>query len=195
MAIMWRVTARWTGGRIGTGFTNFFFTKGTGTSQQAVDSAAAFIKDSYGGVSAPYLPQGVSISWPNGIDEVESTTGVLLVTTSVAAPTTLAGGSNSAYASPAGACVSWLTGAVVDGRHVRGRTFLVPAASEGLQSDGTLSTGFVNAISTAATTFIAAAPEFLVWHRPESVAVADGSAHPVVAFRLTDQSAVLTSRR
>jgi len=194
MALIWRVTARWTGGNIGTGFTNLFFTEGVGTAQQAVDAVKAFFTGSYG-VTGNDLPSGITIAFPSGVDVVEDATGVLTVTVPVTAPSALTGGDSGSYAAPAGACVSWLTGAVVNGRHVRGRTFLVPLGGDQYQNDGTLASTIISNVNAAAAALISAAPELVVWSRPESAAAGGGSSHPVVAHRLNDFVSVLRSRR
>lgn len=194
MAIIWRVTTRWSGGAIGTGFTNMFFTGGVGTEQAAADATRAFFAGCYGG-SGTDLPSGISLTFPSGVDLVEETTGVLTTTTSVTAPSSITGAGSGTYAAPAGACVSWLTGGVIDGRHVRGRTFVVPLLSSGFQSNGTIADALVTNISQAAAALIAAAPELTIWHRPASIAAGGGASFPAVAFRLNDKVAMLTSRR
>ena len=118
-----------------------------------------------------------------------------MTTLPVTAPLPVTGVDTGVYAAVAGACVTWLTQGVLAGKRVRGRTFLVPMGAGGLQNDGTLSTAEVSAINTAASNLIAAAPEFTIWRRPTSKAAADGSSHPVLAFRVQDKTAFLTSRR
>jgi hypothetical protein len=194
MVNIWRVTATWGGGKIGTGYTNLFFTGGIGTVQQAADSARAFLQTAYSS-AAGFLPSGISISFASGVDEVDPANGELVTTLPITAPITITGGDTGVYAAVAGACVTWLTQGVITGKRVRGRTFLVPMGAGGLQNDGTLSTAGQTAIQNAANTLIAAAPEFCIWRRPTSKAANNGSSHAVLAFRVQDKTAFLTSRR
>jgi len=191
---IWRVTATWSGGKIGTGFTNMFFTGGIATVQQAADAARAFLQTAYSS-GAGFLPLGINIAFAAGVDEIDEQTGELVTTLPVTAPLPVTGVDTGVYAAVAGACVTWLTQGVLAGKRVRGRTFLVPMGAGGLQNDGTLSTAEVSAINTAASNLIAAAPEFTIWRRPTSKAAANGSSHPVLAFRVQDKTAFLTSRR
>lgn len=193
MALMWRVTARWTGGQIGTGFTNLFFNDGISTPQAAADACRKLLSDALNiGAS---LPTGVTISFPSAVDVIEPTTGVLVVSTSITAPATITGTATTDYASVAGCCINWVTSGIVAGHRVGGRTFLVPLASAAFDNDGTMDTSFLANLATATATFIAAAPEFVVWHRPASVAAGGGSTHVVLAAKVNDRPSILTSRR
>lgn len=193
MALMWRVTARWTGGQIGTGFTNLFFNDGVSTPQAAADAARKLLNDALNlGAS---LPTGVTISWPSAVDVIEPTTGVLVVSTSITPPLTIVGSATTDYASVAGVCINWVTSGIVAGHRVGGRTFLVPLASAAFDNDGTIDTSFLSNLATSASTFLAAAPEFVVWHRPDSIAGGGGSTHIVLAAKINDKPSILTSRR
>lgn len=194
MPDIWKVTAQWTGGAIGSGFTNFYFQAGTSTAQAASDSARAFLFSAYGAAQA-LLPTGISISFTAGVDSLDVVTGALTGTIPITPPSNVTGSGTGAYAAPAGACVTWLTGGVVNGHRLRGRTFLVPMSGNAFESDGTLSATTLSSINSAATTFISAAPDFAVWHRPAPGGGGGGSATTVAAFRVTDKAAVLTSRR
>jgi hypothetical protein len=194
MALIKRVTVRWSGGNIGAGFTNFYFDEAPGTAQQMADATRAFFAGAFFNPPTE-LPAGVTLTFPSSVDQVEPTTGILIVSEPVTQPATLVGTGSGVYAAPAGACVSWITSGVVNGHRVQGRTFLVPCSSTGLQADGTLSTVFLGQISTAAAALIAATPNFVIWHRPESLAAGGGSSHPVLAYKVSDKAAVLTSRR
>lgn len=193
MPSLWRVTATWTGGKIGTGFTNLFFTEGVSTAVQASDAARVFINSCYS--SGAKLPSGITITWRAAVDVIDDATGTLQSTIPVTKPADIAGTDTTAYAAVAGACVTWRTDGLVAGKRVAGRTFLVPMGGLGLQSDGTIDNNTVSSIHTAAGILISAAPEFVVWHRPASVAAGGGSSHPVSAGVCADKSAYLTSRR
>lgn len=194
MALIWRVTVKWGGGNIGQGFTNMFFTEGVSTAQLAADAVKAFFTGVYGSTGAD-LPTGVTLTFPAGVDVLDPGSGLLTTTIPVTPGSSVTGIQSGNYASPAGACVTWLTAGVIAGKRVRGRTFLVPLASTGLANDGTLSSTAVTNIQAAGAALIAAAPEFCIWHRPGPGPLDVGSSHPVLALRLADKVAVLTSRR
>ena len=194
MALLWRVTVGWSGGKIGTGFTNLFFTEGISTAQLANDAVRAFFTTALG-TSGQQLPSGITLTFPTSIDVLEPATGILVTTVGVTTPGTVVGSDPGVYAAPAGACVTWRTAGVVAGRRVRGRTFLVPLGASALQADGTPSALFMSDLNTAAAGLIAAAPELVVWHRPSSLAAGDGAPYPVLGFMANDKIAMLTSRR
>ena len=156
MPQLWRVVSEWTGGRIGTGYTNMFFATGVSTQQAAADAVRAFWSKAYS-VGAG-LPVGVQIQVRGVVDTVEETNGELTGSDAITTPAVLAGSDSTRYAAVAGACVTWRTGDFVGGRRVRGRTFLVPVGGQMLQADGTLDTTFLGFINTAASDLIAAAP-------------------------------------
>lgn len=193
MALMWRVTTRWAGGQIGNGFTNQFFTADLGTAQQAADAVRAFFVAATS--AGANIPTGVTHTFPSSIDVLDPVNGQLITAVPVTPPLQLVGSGSGNYAAPSGSCVTWQTTGVVGGHRVNGRTFLVPLAQSAFQSDGTLSTVHLSDLATAATALIAASPELVVWHRPTSFAAGGGSAHPVVAAKITDKVAILTSRR
>lgn len=189
-----KVVTRWTGGNIGTGFTNQFFDDGVGTYQEIADAVAAFWKTLYG-LTGQYLPQGITLSWQGGVDIVEPGTGSLVNTVPVTPQSNLTGLDVNGYASPAGGCVSWLTSAIIGGHRSRGRTFFVPVGGAGLQNNGTLSPEIMGQATNAATGLLASPADLVVWHRPVSQALGGGEANKALAFRITDQAAMLTSRR
>jgi hypothetical protein len=147
------------------------------------------------GAAPNLIPTGVVISWTSSVDVIESTTGLLLFSTAITAPTNVTGSATGAYAAPTGGCVSWITSGVVSGHRVQGRTFLVPLGQAGFEADGTLSAAMISATNSAAAALIAAAPEFVIWHRPDNFAAGNGSAHAVLTHKISDKAAVLTSRR
>lgn len=194
MANLWRITANWTGGKIGTGYSNLFFTAGISTAQLAADAVRAFFNTAYSS-GGGMLPTGISISFAAGVDEIDETDGELAVTVPITAPAVITGADPTAYAAVAGACVTWLTQGVISGKRTRGRTFLVPMGGNGLQNDGTLAGTAVTNINSAAAALIAAAPELVVWRRQSAPGAGDGTSRVVLAHRLQDRTAYLTSRR
>jgi hypothetical protein len=159
--------------------------------QPAVKAFITTVKQSF--------PVDVSFAVPSEGDTIDPTTGNLTGAWSAGTPATLVGGSNSVYAAPAGACISWTTNSIVTGiggrsRRLRGRTFLVPLASPVYQTDGSLEPATLGIMRTAASALWVAA-ELAIWHRPTSSGATDGLWSDVTASDVKDRVAILTSRR
>lgn len=113
------------------------------------------------------LPIGVTIQVENVGDIIESTTGALTGAWGGTVQSALTGASNQPYPAPAGYCINWLTGTILDGHRLRGRTFVVPVTSAFYQDNGTILDSAVADGNAAVTTFIIAESSSLViWHRP-----------------------------
>ena len=175
----------WSGFPGAPGYSIFYATPGTGISGD--------IKTFFTSCRTE-MPSSVTITSPTGGDSFDPVTGTLTGTWSGGVGGTTVGMSAAAYAGPAGACVTWLTSGIANGRRVRGRTFLVPLSSSAYQTDGSLAPGSLTALQAAADTLVSSsAGNLLVWHRP--VGGGGGSAHPVVGAKVSDRVAVLRSRR
>jgi len=88
--------------------------------------------------------------------------------------------------------LQWSTAAIVNGRFVRGRTFIPGLEVSALQL-GNLQAAFITNFEAAQATLIAAAVGFGIWHRP--VSASGGSQHDVVIGTTWDELAVLRRRR
>ena len=148
------------------------------------------------------IPTGLTITVPGSGDIINEGTGAIVGAWTVAAPAVVTGTSVASYAGGAGAVVDWLTSGVVAGRRPMGRTFLVPLGSNAMDGAGSLLSGTISTIQTAANAMIAAmGPTFLVWSRPfpggpGGVPPARlGTVNPVTSARVPDLAAVLRSRR
>lgn len=150
------------------------------------------------------LPSVVTISIPNSGDIIDEVTGNLLGGWSGGSAATSTGTATNVYAGPAGAAVTWQTGAVVDAHRVRGRTYLVPLDAGAFDSNGTLTSTAVATLQGAAGSLLTGT-FFVVWHRPRAARAATGtlpalSAHPgsdvnITAATVADKVAILRSRR
>ena len=142
-----------------------------------------------------YLPTGLTIQVPSTGDIISDTTGAITGAWSDGTPVAVVTGTAAGvYAGNAGAVVHWLTGAVINGRRLRGRTFLVPLIGSAYDANGSLSATTITAITNAATTLVAAiGTNLLVWHRP--VPPMNGSSADIVGFRIPDLAVSLRSRR
>lgn len=184
-----RLVISWAGPQIhGSAVTVLHF---DGSEQPAPDVAAVL---SAVFLLKPSMPTGVIATVPNTGDSIEDTTGELVGVWagSGGGPCNMTGITNS----PAGvgACVGWQTGGIVNGRRLRGRTFVVPLDGDSYDETGTLSAsalgdvgGFANALQ--------AVGGLAVWHRPTTVGGSDGTSYGVISNRVRDKVAFLSSRR
>lgn len=88
--------------------------------------------------------------------------------------------------------LQWQTATIINGRMVRGRTF-VPGAEISTQEGGNLGAGFVSQLQGYQATLIAASEGFGVWHRPTSGS--GGQFVPVTNGTAWSEFAVLRGRR
>lgn len=194
VAFIHRVVAEWSGGKIGSGFSSFFFDAVVGDAQDAVDAVKSLFTGVYG-LTGTELPSGITIAFPASVDVLEESNGELQESISVTKPADTVGAASSAYAAAAGAVITWLTAAVIGGQRLRGRTFFVPVAGVGLDTQGTLSPVMLAQLNSAGTQFVASAAQPVVWHRPTGPTAVDGDARDITGFRVQDKAAILTSRR
>jgi hypothetical protein len=145
-----------------------------------------------------FIPNGVSINFPSEIEQFDTNSGVLEGSFSVTPGAVVNGAASTApYSSASGACITWNTAAVVAGRRLRGRTFMVPLApTSAFQSDGTLAVAGLVTMRSAAQALAddATGMPLVVWHRP-TLGGTDGLAGVVTGASITDKTAVLRSRR
>lgn len=142
-----------------------------------------------------HMPIGVTVTVPNNGDTIEAETGRLVDVWSFGSEGVFQGIDQGKYPGGVGATIGWLTAGIVNGHRVRGRTFVVPLDSTRYATDGTLDASVVSDLMAAAQTLQASLGEdHLIWHRP-SKGGSNGSAHPVVGYRVRDRVATLSSRR
>ncbi len=153
-----------------------------------------------------YMAGGVTIQVEGGGDLLESTTGVLTGAWSGATPAVVTSPNSGVYSAPSGAVVDWLSPTILDGRRVRGRTFVVPLIGSTYEGNGTLSPSTVTGLKAAGDNLVIAESGGLcVWHRPRKARAANGTIPAVTArlgghalittCRVPDIAAVLRSRR
>lgn len=189
-----RAHLTWTGGVIGTGVSTFYALPGSGV----LDALRTFFE----AVKAD-LSNTATIHYPDGGDVIDSATGHLVdAWTAATAHTPTTGTGGGFTAAPAGAVVNWLTTTIIPvsassktAHRIHGRTFLVPLATNSYDSDGTLQSGAVTTIQTAANALISTvAGGMVIWHRPEKGG-STGAYGPVTSATVNDRVAMLTSRR
>lgn len=186
-----RTTAVWTGGPGLPGYSQFY--------QQLTGSIAAQAQVGHDAVRALFaaigslIPEEVTVAVDPLFQVLDAATGALISegtvgTASDSVPGSFVGGWSARF----GVLVEWVTVQIINGRHLRGRTYLVPLGNiedaDGTLPAGTIATveGGANSITTSET------GEFVVWHRP--VSGAGGSVAPISGRIVRDHPAVLRSR-
>jgi hypothetical protein len=139
---------------------------------------------------AQFMPADVAIDVQATGDVIEDTTGELVGTWSGTGEAIIPGVATGVYAAPVGVCLTWITAAIVDSHHLKGRTFVVPTVGIMFDTDGTVSTENLSYLRTAVNDFVAATGgNQVVWHRPRAAKPADGS-RPAITARVGGHSAV-----
>lgn len=180
-----RVRSAWTGFSGAPGVTTMYFLDTV--------TAVASVHDFWNSV-ATYLPNDVHILVENAGDVIDDETGDLVGAWSADAVTPAVGVDDNPYPAPSGACITWLTETILDGRRLRGRTFIVPLAGSKYQNDGTLAEGTITALNTIAADLIAAqSASFVIYHRKSGTHA--GGNGLVTSAVVHDMAAVLRSRR
>jgi hypothetical protein len=193
--VLYHATAKWTGFPGAPGYTNLYAETSdplaTGA-QNMADNVRAFFDAVKG-----FFYSSVNIQVQAVVETIDDTDGTLQDAITVGTPpAVVVGTSGSQYAGPAGACITWRTAGIVSGRHVRGRTFLVPMAVNQYDSDGTLTSGALSILIAAASAYrTATGPTKVIWHRPTGPGLSDGSSFVITANSVTDKVAYLSSRR
>lgn len=163
--------------------------------QAASDAAGVFWKAAFGGSTGPMLPSGIIMTWPTSADAIRADNGELITSLPVTPPSAFSGSGSGAYAAGVGGCVTWRTGATLNGVRVRGRTFVVPYSQSAYDTGGTLADAHRTSVNNAATVLAGDASNLVVWHRPTTPGGTDGVAFDVSGATMTDKAAQLRSRR
>lgn len=188
-----RITAQWSGFRGAPGYSNFFF-DGAFTDESGAEAAASAVSAFFTACRLQF-PDSVNVNVQPTADVIDETSGQITSVMDIATPGTVTGSGGANYSAATGAVVNWNTSDYVNGRRVRGRTFLVPLDSGAFDSQGDLSSDALSQIRLGAENLVTAALEhpLCVWHRPSGGA--GGSAHVVSSSTVPDLGAVLRSRR
>lgn len=189
MADIQRYNVAWQNWPGAPGVSTFYAALGTDVST-VTDALRAFYNS-----LITLLPTGLTIQVPATGDIISDQTGDITGSWSDGTPVTVVTATGAgAYAGNAGAIVHWLTGGVVNGRRVRGRTFIVPLVGSQFDGNGSLSASCLTALNGAATTLLGALGSAqVVWHRPKGVV--PGSSFAVTSHRVPDLAISLRSRR
>lgn len=152
-----------------------------------------------------FIPQGLAITVPASGDLIDESTGKITGSWSqTSTPAVVTGTGVGNYAGNAGFVVHWLSTTVVDGRRLRGRTFIVPAISSAFDATGSLAISSLPTIQAAAAALVTSAgAQMQVWHRPlyakpktvPPTLIRPGSKASVTSSRVPDLAVSLRSRR
>lgn len=161
-----------------------FFSETGGTAAQAAAAAGSFYS-----AMDDILAGSVTWSFDGIVETVNPITGNILAITSVTPYSGLGVGSEEALPYATQGLVRWRTGEYVNGREIRGRTFL-PCPPETMNADGVPSEAYTDTVDIAAAALLASAnAELVVWSRVNQQQQA------VTAFSTWPQWAILRSRR
>lgn len=183
---MKRIKVEWTGtGVEGPGLTVLHFLD-SATANQIRGAVNAFFA-----VAMVLVPEGTTARVPNGGDVIDPANGELTGVWGGSGSTQHDGDSTGTWAGGVGLRCVWQTGAIRGGRRVRGSTFIVPLGTPSYDVDGTLTTGAVDAMQTAASNL--AVNSLAVWSRPRPGL--PGAAVDVESAIVPDKVSWLRSRR
>lgn len=187
MAIQ-RLRCAWAGAGIeGPGLTTFYST-GFATVSLPVGAVAFF------NAWKQFLPEGTTISIPDGGDLIDETDGELIGTWGSSGDTQVIGTGAGSWADGVGGRVVWRTGVIRNGHRVRGQTFCTPLIFTAFGTNGDLNNTARAALQAAADAMLTAVGgEMRVWSRPGPKG--PGAAVPVTTAEVPDRVAWLRSRK
>ena len=144
-----------------------------------------------------YLPNGLTIRLTGVAQYIDVGSGVQSGQVAYTVPLQVGGTNTTAYSGVSGASIRWITGAILNGRALSGRTFFVPLVGC-YDTDGTLAPAFVTTLTSLGNGLATYAPTTgpgfsIVWHRP--VAGVGGASASMSGAVVTDKAVVLRSRR
>jgi hypothetical protein len=193
---MQKMTATWTGWSGAPGTTSIYF-------QGAAIVNPSVLKAFFDAV-APYTPTTVTIQVNNSGELVDPPSGKVTGSWSTSSVASTAGTATAQAMTPSsGIQVRIETGTFRDGKHIRGRFYLIPGATGSYTNTGQITGTVTSAIQTAANTLVSASGSQIgVYHR----ALYDTSVKPPVLKRsgefivaqsllVLGKPASLTSRR
>lgn len=194
-----RYRVNWTGFSGAPGVSTFYLNAAASFPDPAIGAHAFF------NALTSALPNTVQIAFPNVTDTLNAEDGKLISSGTSAGAAGVNGSGGSNYAAPAGVVADWLTGDIVNGHRVKGRTFIIPAVgypSAGGTPDPSVMTALTNAQTALMTAYGSA---FIIWARPfagrpavgtkPALPARVGSMHVVTAATSKREFFVLRSRR
>jgi len=140
------------------------------------------------------FPNGLSWSTPASGDVISDATGAITGAYTGATVISQTGsGGATAYAAGVGVAITWQTAGIINGRRLKGRTFMCPILASEFQTDGTITAAALTTLGTAAGVLVTA-DVLKIWHRPTPGGT-DGISSAVVGYSIADRVTALRSRR
>jgi hypothetical protein len=140
---------------------------------------------------------GYTVDIDPQVDVIEDTTGLLQSSTVITPPAQVVGTDTGKQVSRATHILARLnTDSVINGRRLKGRIFLGPISSSGMDLNGQITAATMASVSTAFSGLIdLVGGRLVVWHRPSSAGSADGDSGFVQSVTCKPVPATLRSRR
>lgn len=164
-----RLKTTWNSANIGFPGYTFFYV--------ATDTLTPSLVAAFWSAIAAYFPP--SLNWTVSGDKVviDEATGKMISATTGPGAGPIAGTGTTTYVAQAGAQVKWGTAGIVDGKHVTGRTYLVPMTTTQFVAGGTINQTTCNTINAAADALrTSSGAQLCIWSRP--VFKKDANGHP-----------------
>jgi len=199
-----RVKTRWTIPGAGTAFSVMHFDDGdVGGDVNAEANQVTLATHNFFDSVKNVLPSVVKVQVMPDVEIIDVESGDLIGAATATTRAELAGANaaSTGWSAPSGACITWTTAGIrtvsSKPRRVRGRTFIVPLSNAAYDVNGTLTDTALATLNAAATTLRSAASgqELVIYGRPGLESVPPGAAYAVTGHKLTDQAAILRSRR
>jgi len=195
MPILNRVRVGWTNWPGAPGLSTFYLAAGS-TNVAPLLTFFTAIKDLF--------PAALTFTVPANGDAVDSVTNKIVGGwTGSGGGTVSSGHSNTAYSGTSGALIHWNTNAVLNGRRLAGRTYLVPLAGDQYFTDGSLVGTCITTLTTAGTALITAlTPSLIVYGPPRDAGTLNDDdlgkaavSSPTINCVVPDLAVVMRSRR
>ena len=141
-----------------------------------------------------FIPLDVEMNVQNGGEVIDEANGDVTGVWAGSALDAVSGTNAGGYQAPTGFMIVWLTDQFINSRRLKGKTFIVPAASDQFDDTGRLSVSAAASIQGHVDTFLSSVEANLkVWHRPKNHA--GGLSAFVTAAQVSRSAVVLHSRR
>ena len=194
MATLVKVQAQWTGFQGAPGYTNWYGLS-DGDAQAAADALGPRMRTFFNALVA-LIPDDASIKVQRTYQVVNSINGNITSEAQLTAdPTIVVGTSNAGWAGPAGAGVTWDTGAFNSkGHRIRARTYLVPLTGSAFDTNGVVISTAVTTIQNAANAALGGTGSLGAFTRPSAPGANDGQFNIAIAALVRNHVYVLRTR-
>jgi hypothetical protein len=178
------------------GLSTFYFGSGV-TDMTGLKNFYNAIKDLF--------PLTLGSTIPNNGDQINENDGKITgVWSGSGGGGAVSAAASASYSGATGLVIDWLTGGIVNGHRVMGRTYIVPGANAIYDTQGSINTTTINAVGTAVNALLASYVDGMkVWSRPYDPP-SDGKPHPparvgsmhtITSARIPDLAVTMRSRR